>query len=437
MPEEKQIGIGLLGFGTVGQGVWKHIASNREALESRMGVSLNLVKAGVKNLGKKRDVKIPKRNLTDDLESIVRDPKVDIVCELMGGTDEARALTELAFKLGKTVVTANKALICSHGDRLFKAAQQGGGHYFFEASVAGGIPVIKAIQEGLVANRFPLIFGILNGTSNYILTRMEREGISFDATLDDARSLGYVEADESLDLDGVDAAHKSVILTYLAHGKWVKLSQMLVDGIRDIRLQDIQVARELGYKIKLIASIQTVGSDQYLAVSVLPSLISTQEVVANVDEVYNAVSIHGDVVGTNVMIGRGAGQDATASSVISDIADGVRSLMGAPIHEGTSQPPIRQERTLAKLEDIQSRYYIRLKVVDQPGVLARLTAILGEESISVATVNQLPDEEVDAASLYLTTHMTDEAAIQNMKRKFKRLRSIVLENPVVFRIFEP
>ncbi|MDP4692949.1 MAG: homoserine dehydrogenase, partial [Opitutales bacterium] len=330
MSEKRTIRIGLLGFGVVGQGVWKNIEKNRQALELRLGAQLDITEVVVKNLGRERDVEVPAERISNVPARVVENPDVDIVCELMGGTDEALVHTRRALELGKIVVTANKALICEHGEELFDIARRTGGHYFYEASVAGGIPIIKTIREALVANRFKLIFGILNGTSNYILTRMEREGLSFDETLGDARKLGYVEADEALDLDGIDAAHKAVILAYLAHGKWVKLNEIICEGIRDITGQDIAIAGQLGYKIKLLAVIARDFEADKLSVRLHPALISKKEVIAGVDEVYNGVSVTGDVVGTTVLIGRGAGQDATSSSVISDIADAVFMLQGAP-----------------------------------------------------------------------------------------------------------
>lgn len=436
MSSEQTIGIGFLGLGVVGQGVWKHVEANRPALERRLGVKLRLVRAGVRDLRKKRDLRLPARALTTDLESVVDDSGIHIVCELMGGTGQAKELTLRALKQGKSVVTANKALICECGRELFKAARSGGGHYFYEASVAGGIPIIKTLKESLVANRFLLIFGILNGTSNYILTRMEREGLTFDQTLQDARRLGYVEADEALDLDGVDAAHKAAILAYLAHGVWVKPERMLLEGIRRVSLLDIRIAAELGYKIKLIASIRTLENGSALAVSVLPSLIAREEVVAGVDEVYNAVSIHGDIVGRTVLIGRGAGQDATSSSVISDIADAVKALTGHPVHEGTEGPPVSQKKRLADLESITGRFYLRLKVKDEPGVLARITPLLAREHISLATVNQTPMPDGLGATLFLTTHRTNEKHMGQLMRSLRRLTSILLEPPVLLRIFE-
>lgn len=436
MSSERIIGIGFLGLGVVGQGVWKHIEANRPALEHRLGAELRLVRAGVRDISRKRAVRVPRGALTTDLEAVVDDPAIQIVCELMGGVKEAKALTLRALKQGKTVVTANKALICECGAELFKAAQAGGGYYFFEASVAGGIPIIKTLKEGLVANRFLLIFGILNGTSNYILTRMEREGLAFEETLDDARQLGYVEADESLDLDGLDAAHKASILAYLAHGVWVKPRQMLLEGIRNVSLLDIRIAGELGYKIKLIASIRTLEDGKSLGVSVLPSLIPVTEVVAGVDDVYNAVSIHGDIVGRTVLIGRGAGQDATSSSVISDIADAVKALTGYPVYKETEGPPVSSTKTLAPLEAMVGRYYLRLKVKDEPGVLARITPLLAREQISLATVNQKPLTDGPGANLFLTTHQTDEKHISQLLRSLRRLRSVLLEPPVLLRIFE-
>ena len=249
MNEIKELKVGILGFGTVGQGTWKHLFENEKAWEKILGIRLIPTRASVRSLDKKRMLKIDSSCLTTNSLSIVEDPDIDIICELIGGIEEARELTLLAFKTGKPVITANKALICEHGDELFQAAEKAGVRYAFEASVAGGIPIIKVLRESLVANEFPLIYGIMNGTSNYILTRMENEGASFDQVLLDARELGYVEADEALDLDGYDAAHKAVILAYLAHGMWINLEDITVEGIRQISNTDLAAARDLGCKI--------------------------------------------------------------------------------------------------------------------------------------------------------------------------------------------
>lgn len=439
MTKKPSIRIGLLGFGTVGQGVWKHLMNNRQALEFRLGVRLQLVRVAVQNLNKKRAIYIPKSKLTENAFSVVDDPKIDIVCELMGGTDAAKKLTLRAFKKGKTVVTANKALICEHGATLFKTARQYGGHYFFEASVAGGIPIIKTLREGLVANRFKRIYGILNGTSNYILTRMEREGVVLDTILKDARRLGYVEADESLDLDGWDAAHKVAILTYLAHGKWVSPAQMKVEGIRNITPTDLDYARSLGYKIKLLAKVERDLITGDLSVAVHPTLIPYADTIANVDEVYNGISLSGDVVGTTVLIGRGAGQDATASAVISDIADAVLALLGRPspmILEEDTEMKRTSECRLAKPENIPGRYYLRLTVKDEPGVLARVAKSFAEQSISIATMIQSEEARTQTATLIFTTHHSNERSIATAVRKLRRFKSII-KTPVLLHIFDP
>lgn len=440
MSEKRTIRIGLLGFGVVGQGVWKNIEKNRIALEYRLGAQLDITEVVVKNLGREREVAIPAQSISDDARRVVDNPDIDIVCELMGGTGEALELTRRALEQGKIVVTANKALICEHGEELFEIARQNGGHYFYEASVAGGIPIIKTIREALVANRFKLIFGILNGTSNYILTRMEREGLSFEATLGDARKLGYVEADEALDLDGIDAGHKAVILAYLAHGKWVRLDEIICEGIREITGEDIEIAAQLGYKIKLLAVIARDFEANKLSVRLHPALISRKEVIAGVDEVYNGVSVTGDVVGTTVLIGRGAGQDATSSSVISDIADAVFMLQGAPApviseeDEATYQK-LADGLELAAKDELKGRYYLRIHVKDQEGVLAKISDILAKKHISFATVNQKELED-GTAKLMVTTHKTDEASIARAKSVLSAEGSVI-GAPVSFRIFDP
>lgn len=440
MSEKRTIRIGLLGFGVVGQGVWKNIENNRQALEYRLGVALEISEVVVRDTSKEREVKVPAEAYSSDPARVVDHPGIDIVCELMGGTGEALDLTRRALEQGKIVVTANKALICEHGEELFEIARQNGGHYFYEASVAGGIPIIKTIREALVANRFKLIFGILNGTSNYILTRMEREGLSFEDTLGDARKLGYVEADEALDLDGIDAAHKAVILAYLAHGKWVKLNEIICEGIREITGEDIEVAAQLGYKIKLLAVIVRDFDANTLSVRLHPALISKGEVIAGVDEVYNGVSVTGDVVGTTVLIGRGAGQDATSSSVISDIADAVFMLQGGPApaiseEDEATYRKIAGDLKLADRDSLKGRYYLRIHVQDHEGVLAKVSELMAKQHISFATVNQKELSD-GTAKLMVTTHETDEAAVTRAKVSLAEEASVI-GDAVSFRIFDP
>lgn len=434
----RRIRIAFAGFGTVGQGVWKHLQRDRKRLESRLGVRLELAAASVKSLDKQRPVKIPAGKLTTDTMSLAKDPSIDIVCELMGGVKMARKFTLEALRHGKIVVSANKALLCEHGEEIFSTAREHGGHFFFEASTAGGIPIIKALREGLVANRFSLIYGILNGTCNYILTRMEQEGLSFPELLQQARDLGFVEADESLDIDGLDTAHKAAILSYLAHGRWVRLNEMLIEGIRGITQEDIRHARELGYQIKLLAIITRDLDNGALFVRVHPTLISSKQVLATLTGAFNGICVKGDVVGTTYYIGQGAGQDATASAVISDIADACLLLKGA-VHPLLADETgvVHQEYSppcdLAPLEDVTSRYYLRLKVKDAPGVLATITGILAQNQISLATVRQKEIASSREASLILITHMSHEKAIAQTLRDLQKEKT-VLQKPYLLRI---
>lgn len=433
--ESQTIRVGILGYGTVGQGTWKHLVENAESLKKILGVEVIPARASVRDLTKDRKLSIGPDALTDDSLSIVDDPEIDLICELIGGIEEARNLTLRAFANGKSVVTANKALICEHGGELFLAAEQAGVRYAFEASVAGGIPIIKVLRESLVANEFPLIYGILNGTSNYILTRMEQEGASFEEVLSDARELGYVESDESLDLDGFDAAHKAVILSYLAHGMWIKLKDITVEGIRKISNADLLAARNLGCKIKLIGVIRRNFENNHISVGVYPALVPVGEIIARTDGVYNGVSLTGTVVGTVVLTGRGAGQDPTAGSVISDIVDVVKAMKGM-----TSQPKLLHvtpdECTAATAREVLGRFYLRLYVDDRPGQLAKVAECLAEHEVSLATVSQTPQGEDSSASIILTTHETNELSIELAIKALEELPG-VKESPVLFRMFDP
>jgi homoserine dehydrogenase len=440
MSKPSTINIGICGLGTVGQGVWKHLERSRGDLESRLGVKLELYRGAVRDLAKPRTVDIPASKLTTDAISVATDPAVHVVCELIGGTTLAREVTLAALRAGKIVVSANKALLCDHGAEIFATAKKHGGHFFFEASVAGGVPIIKALREGLVANRFKLIYGILNGTCNYILTRMVQEGASYETILVDAKRLGYAEADESLDVDGWDTAHKASILAYLAHGVWVKTEQMIVEGITKITQADLRHAATLGYGIKLLAVITRDFEANELFVRIHPALLPRDRVLANVNGVFNGISVTGDVVGTTTYIGRGAGQDATASAVISDIADAVALLTtgktpmlpeeAASIHGRGGHAP-----QLAALEKIKSRYYLRMTVKDEPGVLAQIATVMANQHVSIASVIQTASERADAASLILTTHESDERAITNTLTSLTQLKS-VLEKPLLLRIAE-
>jgi len=430
MNDRPIVNIGICGLGTVGQGVWKHITRSRAKLESRLGARLVLKRASVRDLKKKRNVRVAASRLTTDTMEVATDPAIQIVCELIGGTTLAKDVTLAALKLGKTVISANKALICEHGPEIFAAARKHGGHYFFEASVAGGIPIIKALREGLVANRFDHIYGILNGTCNYILTRMEREGLSYQEILVEAKALGYAEADESLDVDGWDTAHKASIITYLAHGTWVPTKSMVVEGITMLTQADLKFASDNGYAIKLLADITRDLKTDELSVLVAPILLPLTKALANVNDVYNGVSVTGDVVGETVYIGRGAGQDATASAVISDIVDAVALLLrgNAPLPE-----PIEHDCPRRPLESIRGRYYLRMDVKDEPGVLAKIAGVAAKVGVSIASVGQSPTTLSKAASLILITHESNEKAIRSALTQLRRT-SAVLGEPLLLRI---
>jgi len=412
----RKIRIGLCGFGVVGQGVFDHLDKKRKALGELLGADMSVTRIAVREKGKKRDVTVDESIITNDPISIATDPEIDIICELMGGTNTAREVTIAALKAGKIVVTANKALLCDHGEELLSIAQEFGGHMLFEASVAGGIPVIKAIREGLVINDFSSIYGILNGTCNYILTRMTNEGLSYQEILVEAKELGYAEADESLDVDGIDAAHKAVVLAYLAHGKWVDFKNVRLQGITEVSQEDILFAKDNGYAVKLIAVVNKERDGKALHVSVLPTLVEKKSSLGSVDGVFNAVSIHGDVVGETVYIGPGAGRHATASAVISDVVDAAKLLIfGGP--EGRfpfldSAPKNGGGIDVARPDEIHSRYYVRLVVMDQPGVMAEIASILASHKVSLASVTQKEvPEKAERASLIITTHLTTEEAI--------------------------
>jgi homoserine dehydrogenase len=438
MSSPRVIHINFCGLGTVGQGVWKHISANRAELEARLGAKLDLNRVSVRSLSKSRDVAIPEEKLSTDALAVATDPKADIVCELMGGTALAREVTLAALCKGKIVISANKALLSEHGAEIFAAARKHGGHFFFEGSVAGGIPIIKALREGLVANRFKIIYGILNGTCNYILTRMAAEGASYQAILVDAKRLGYAEADESLDVDGWDAAHKASILAFLAHGLWVKTDQMIVEGITRLTQTDFRTAEQLGYRVKLLAVIVRDFEKGELNVRVHPTLLPKDKVLANVNGVFNGISVTGDVVGTTTYIGRGAGQDATASAVISDIADAVLLLnTGKVVATGEANAELHEKGTpglkLAPLGHVRSRFYLRMTVSDEPGVLAQIATITAQNQVSIASVVQTASERADAASLILTTHESDERSMHHTLAQIAKL-PCVIEPTLLLRI---
>lgn len=433
----QQVNLGIIGGGTVGGGVFKGLQVNGALMASRLGVQLRVAKVAVRDLKKGRAVKVPSSLLTTDWQSVIDDPSIHLIGEFIGGTTTARTVVLNAFKKGKSVVTANKALLSAHGEELFAAAQQYGTNLYYEASVAGGIPIIKVLREGLIGNRITRIYGIVNGTCNYILSRMKLEGADFQEVLADAQRLGYAEAEPSLDIDGYDAAHKTGILASLAHGFWVNPKDIYVEGITAITKLDIQFAGQLGYTIKLLGIVKKLESTKEknakVQVSVYPALLPNTHVLANVNGVFNSILVRGDVVGDTLYYGRGAGQDATASAVLSDLADAALDLKcGA---KGRIQPfvPHEQDGAVLPIGEVVSRYYVRLSVIDKPGTLAKITAILGEANIGISSVIQPEGHEGKSVPLILMIHDATNANVTKALAKIGKL-SAVKAPPVMIRV---
>jgi homoserine dehydrogenase len=439
----KQANLGMIGGGTVGSGVYDALQRNGALLASRIGIRINLLKIAVKAFDEPRPVPIPHSFLTTDWPSVVNDPQVQIVAELAGGTTVARQMVLSALKLGKPVVTANKALLSAHGEELFAAAQQHGTNLYYEASVAGGIPIIKALREGFVGNRITHLYGIVNGTCNYILTRMRLERAEFGDALREAQRLGYAEAEPSLDIDGHDSVHKVGILASLAHGFWVNPKLIHVEGLRSITSADIQFADRLGYTIKLLGIIKKVGlaadagkkpaNGYRVQVTVCPTLIPNTHVLASVNHVFNAVFVRGDVVGDTLFYGRGAGKDATASAVLSDLADAALDLKFGTKRRVPPFVPHEKEGAVLPIDQVVSRYYLRLSVVDRPGVLAKIAAIFGDANISISSVIQPEGHEGESVPLILMTHNAPNASMTSALAKINEL-PVNKAVPVMIRI---
>jgi homoserine dehydrogenase len=428
----QQVNLGIIGGGTVGGGVYAALQRNGALMASRLGIRLHVVRMAVRNPKKKRPVSIPRKLLTTDWLSIVKDPKVNVILELMGGTETARTVTLEALKLGKSVVTANKALLSAHGEELFAAAQRTGANLYYEASVAGGIPIIKVLREALIGNRITRIYGIVNGTCNYILTRMKLEGADFATVLADAQRLGYAETEPSLDVDGYDAMHKIGILASLAHGFWVNPKEIYVEGIRRITAQDIQFAGQLGYTIKLLGIVKK-NDGAPIQVSVYPTLVPNTHVLASVNHVFNAILVRGDVVGDTLYYGRGAGQDATASAVLSDLADAALDLKYGTHSRIPPFVPHELQGAVQPIDEVVSRYYVRLSVVDRPGTLAKIAAILARAKIGISSVIQPEGHQGESVPLILMIHDASNAAMRKALDKIGHL-PVVKERPIMIRV---
>jgi homoserine dehydrogenase len=438
----QQVNLGIIGAGTVGGGVYQAIQRNGGLMASRLGVRFEIVKIATRNLRKARPVFIPKGLLTNDWREVVDDPRVQIVVELMGGATTAREVTLRALELGKPVVMANKALLSAHGEELFATAQNFGANLYYEASVAGGIPIIKVLREGLIGNRITRMYGIVNGTCNYILTRMKLEGADFADVLKDAQRLGFAEAEPSLDVDGHDAAHKTGILASLAHGFWVNPKDIHVEGIRGITKLDIRFAAQLGYTIKLLGIVKRVepasgkankSLGPRIQVSVYPTLVPDAHVLASVNHVFNAVYVRGDVVGDTLYYGRGAGQDATASAVLSDLADAALDLKCGSKSRVAPFVPHERQGAVLSIDEVVARYYLRLDVIDRPGTLARIATILGSLKIGISSVIQPEGHEGESVPLIFMMHDAPNAAIQKALSRIAKL-PVVKGAPVMIRV---
>ena len=429
----QQVNLGIIGGGTVGSGVFEARARNGALLASRIGAQVKVHRVAVRDLKKKRATTIPASLLTTDWREVVFDPEVQFVAELIGGTTTAREIILAALKLGKPVVTANKALLSAHGEELFAAAKKYGTNLYYEASVCGGIPIIKSLREGFVGNRINALYGIVNGTCNYILTRMKLEGADFGAVLADAQKLGYAETPPDLDIDGHDAAHKIGILASLAHGFWVKPKKVFVEGIRHVSALDIKYAGELGYTIKLIGTVKKLEGSCRVQVSVYPTLVPNAHVLASVNGVFNAVFVRGDVVGDALFYGRGAGKDATASSVLSDIADAVLDLKFATKHRLPAFVPHECAGAVAPIDEVVSQYFVRLNVVDKPGVLAKVATIFGQANIGISSVIQPEGHEGESVPLIFMLHYATNGVAAKALAKIAKLPT-VKGKPVMLRV---
>ncbi|MBF8258013.1 MAG: homoserine dehydrogenase [Actinobacteria bacterium] len=433
----REIGIGIVGFGTVGTGTAKLLIENAELLRRRVGIPLRIVRIADIDVGRDRGLKLPEGMLVDDGFQVIRDPDVRIVVELVGGTGAARDYVLEAIRLGKAVVTANKALLAEHGPEISLAVLGAGTDIGFEASVGGGIPIIRAMREGLAANRIREIYGIINGTCNYILSRMANEGKDYQDVLAEAQRIGLAEADPSFDVDGVDSAHKLAILVWLATGMHVSPKDIFVEGIRDVTAVDIAFAREFGYTIKLLAIAKEKGDG--IEVRVHPTMIPSDHLLATVGGANNAIYVKGDFMGSALFYGQGAGMNPTASAVVSDIVEIARNIRGGgsgriPPSGFFLHDPV-EKAAVSPFSAVRAEYYLRFQVLDKPGVLSKIAGVLGAHSISISSVIQKGRKEESAVPIFIVTHNAREsdmrAALEETDRLpvvLDRTRRIRIEN---------
>ena len=426
----KPIKVGLLGVGNVGSGTFNVLERNQEEIRRRAGRGIEVVAVSARNLERAKERTGGKVKVVADPFDIVNDPEIDIVVELIGGYDEAKALVLQAIANGKHVVTANKALLAVHGNEIFAAAQEKGVMVAFEAAVAGGIPIIKALREGLTANRIDWLAGIINGTTNFILSEMRDKGLDFATVLKQAQELGYAEADPTFDIEGVDAAHKATIMSAIAFGIPVQFDKAHVEGISKLNAIDIRYAEQLGYRIKLlgIAKRAKVNGVEGVELRVHPTLIPSKRLIANVEGAMNAVLVQGDAVGATLYYGKGAGAEPTASAVIADLVDITRLATADPEHRVPHlafQPNAMTNIEILPMSEITTSYYLRMNVSDQPGVLADLTRILADATISIdAMLQKEPADGETKTDIIFLTHQTQEKNVTAAIAKMEGLSTV-------------
>jgi len=427
----KPIQVGLLGIGTVGGGTFEVLARNQEEIRRRAGRGIEIAMVADLNVARAQEIVAGRAQVVSDARAVIANPAIDIVIELIGGYGIAKQLVLEAIAAGKHVVTANKALLAVHGSEIFAAAHAKGVTVAFEAAVAGGIPIIKALREGLTANRIQWIAGIINGTTNFILSEMRDKGLDFDAALKDAQRLGYAEADPTFDIEGIDAAHKATIMSAIAFGIPVQFDKAYVKGITQLAAQDIKYAEQLGYRIKLLGITKRAPGGIELRVH--PSLVPARRLIANVEGAMNAVMVHGDAVGTTLYYGKGAGSEPTASAVIADLVDITRLHTADPDHRVPSlafRPDAMSNLPVLPMREVVTSYYLRLRVADEAGVLARVATLLADAGISIDAVLQREADEVGGVGstqtdLIVLTHDTREGTLDDALAKVQALPSVL------------
>jgi homoserine dehydrogenase len=431
----KEIKVGLIGFGTVGSGVARILQKNSKLIEKRMGAKLVLKRIADVDLKTDRGVKLKQGVLTPRAEEVIRDPEIDIVMELIGGIEPAKTFILRAIRNRKHIVTANKALLALHGDEIFREAHRFGVDVNFEASVGGGIPLIRSIKEGLVANQIHSIFGILNGTSNYILSKMTDEGRDFKEVLKEAQEKGYAEADPTYDIEGIDAAHKLAILIRLAFGTALRFNEIFIGGISEITPLDIQFGREFGYRIKLLAIAKMEKGK--IEARVHPTMIPEEHLLSTVEGVFNAIYIKGDAVGPTLFYGQGAGQMPTGSAVVSDLVELGRNVLvqakGPRVPSLSYQESSIEKTPLKRIEEVVMPYYMRFSALDQPGVLSKISGILGKNDISIVSVIQKGRRIKGSVPIVMMTHEAKEKNVYRALKEIDRL-GVILGKTMYIRV---